>query len=356
MFKKYGVCREQEKDPLWRSRAFAPLIKDQDTLILSGNSNKELAEEVARRLGTTLGKMKSDKFADGENNIQIYDSVRGKDVFVIQPTCPPVQDNLIELLLILSTIRRTSAKKITAVIPYYGFARADRKSSARTPISAADTAKMLEAMGVNRVIFIDLHSSQTQGFFSPTTNVDNLESQLIMVEHMLSQGILKDLSKLVVVSPDAGGVYRAKCFADLIAIKTGPHVGLTMIVKQRIKANEVGTMELIGNVSGNDCIVVDDIIDTAGTLCHAADHLKKKGAAKIYAVATHGLFSANAIETIEKSCLEKVLVTNTIPRRNTSKKIEYISIGVIIAEAIRRIQNHESVSEMFPKLKENKKV
>ncbi len=309
----------------------------------------ELAEEVVERLGTHLGKSQIKRFADGECSIQIYESIRGKDVYIIQPTCNPVNENLLELLLLISTMKRTSARKITAIIPYYGYARADRKMSSRVPISAADVAKMLETMGVDRVMAIDLHSGQIQGFFGPSVPVDNLEAQIVMVDYILNSGLIEDFNNLVIVSPDAGGVYRAKSFAEILINKTNANIGLTMIIKQRIKANEVGKMELVGNVKDQNCIIIDDMIDTAGTLCLAAEELKKHGAKNVYAFATHGLFSGKAIENIEKSSLDKVVVTNTIPFRNKeqSTKIVQLSVGILIAEAIRRIHNNESLSEIF---------
>ena len=320
-------------------------------LIFGGNGNQDLAIEVSERLGTSLAKSQIKRFADGECSIQIYESIRGKDIYIIQPTCYPVNENLVELLLLISTMKRTSARKITAVIPYYGYARADRKMSSRVPISAADVAKMLETMGVDRVMAIDLHSGQIQGFFGPSVPVDNLEAQILMVEYILNSKLVEDYNNLVIVSPDAGGVYRAKSFADILVSKTNANIGLTMIVKQRVKANEIAKMELVGNVKDCECIIIDDMIDTAGTLCLAAEELKKNGAKKVYAFATHGLFSGKAYDNISKSCLEKVVVTNTIPMKKgedlKTEKIVQLSVGVLIAEAIRRIHNNESLSEIF---------
>lgn len=321
-------------------------------LIFSGNGNPELAKEVADHLSLDLGKSQIKRFADGECSIQIFESIRGKDIYIIQPTCTPVNENLVELLLLISTMKRTSANKITVIIPYYGYARADRKMSSRVPISAADVAKMLETMGVDRVMAIDLHSGQIQGFFGPSVPVDNLEAQIIMVEHILKSNLIEDYNNLVIVSPDAGGVYRAKSFADILIRQTNANIGLTLIVKQRVKANEVAKMELVGNVKDCDCIIIDDMIDTAGTLCLAAEELKKNGARKVYAFATHGLFSGKAYDNIENSCLERVVVTNTIPMKTPNigvktDKIVQLSVGVLIAEAIRRIQRNESLSEIF---------
>lgn len=254
---------DNKNNPLYRSKNKKPLDDNGNVLIFSGTSNKELAKEVAECLGHKLGNATIKRFADGECNIQIHESIRGKDIYIIQPTCPPVNESLVELLLLISTFKRTSARKITAIIPYYGYGRADRKMNSRVPISAADTAKMLETMGVDRVMAIDLHAGQIQGFFGPSVPVDNLESQIIMVENLLRSNLVKDFNNLVIVSPDAGGVYRAKSFAEILSNKTSANVGLTMIVKQRIKANEVAKMELVGNVNGQECIIIDDIIDTA---------------------------------------------------------------------------------------------
>lgn len=261
--KTSNLKEDERNDPLYRSRNNIHLGDNDNVLIFSGGSNKDLAQEVAQRLGHSLGKANISRFADGECNIQIFESIRGKDIYIIQPTCPPVNENLVELLLMISTFKRTSANKITAIIPYYGYGRADRKMNSRVPISAADTAKMLETMGVDRVMAVDLHAGQIQGFFGPSVPVDNLESQIIMVESVLNSNLVKDFNNLVIVSPDAGGVYRAKSFAEILSSRSQANVGLTMIVKQRIKANEIAKMELVGNVKDSECIIIDDIIDTA---------------------------------------------------------------------------------------------
>lgn len=261
--KASSLKEEERNDPLFRSRNNIHLGDNGNVLIFSGGSNKDLAQEVAQRLGHQLGKANISRFADGECNIQVFESIRGKDIYIIQPTCPPVNENLVELLLMISTFKRTSANKITAIIPYYGYGRADRKMNSRVPISAADTAKMLETMGVDRVMAVDLHAGQIQGFFGPSVPVDNLESQIIMVESVLNSNLVKDFNNLVIVSPDAGGVYRAKSFAEILSSRAQANVGLTMIVKQRIKANEIAKMELVGNVKDSECIIIDDIIDTA---------------------------------------------------------------------------------------------
>ena len=336
-------------DPLLRSRNCEPLKNSNNVLIFSGSAHKALSEDVAKCLSTNLAKLKTSHFVDGECNIQIIESIRGKEVYIIQPTCPPVNENLVELLLTISAMKRTSASKIAAVIPYYGYARADRKLSSRIPISAADVAKMLEVLGVDRVISVDFHCGQIQGFFGPSVPVDNLEAQILMVDYLMNKQLIKDYNKLIIVSPDAGGVYRAKEFAELLTKKTGANVGITMLVKQRMRPNEVSKMELVGDVKDNDCIIIDDMIDTGGTLSLAAQVLKDNGAKNVYAFATHGLFNGKAVENINKSKLDKVIVTDTIPinQNKKSEKIEYISVAILIAEAIRRIENSESLSEIF---------
>lgn len=320
-------------------------------MIFSGSANIPLAEEVAKGLGTKLSQIQTNRFADGEFDIRIKEKIRGKEIFVIQPTGPPVNENLMELLLMISAMKRSSVTNITAVIPYYGYSRSDRKMMSRVPIAAADVAKLLETLGVDRVIAFDLHSGQIQGFFGPSVPVDNLEAQILLVDYLIGSNLVNDYNKLLIVSPDTGGVYRSKEFADHVNMKTGGNAGITMIVKHRMRPNEVSKMELVGKVAGNDCIIIDDMIDTGGTLSLAAKTLKENGAKNVYAFATHGLFSGKAIDIINSSELDKVIVTNTIPQNPNKKsdKIEYISIGILISEAIRRIHNSESLSEMFSK-------
>ena len=243
--------------------------------------------------------MQVSNFDDGECNVMIQENVRGKDVYIIQPTSPPVNETLMELLLIISTMRRASARKITAVIPYYGYARQDRKMQARVPISAADVARLLESMGVDRVIAVDLHCGQIQGFFGPRVPVDNLDGGTVAVSYFGDM----DLSNPVVVSPDAGGVYRAKQFREALAKKHEVDCGLAMIVKQRVKPGEIGQMDLVGSVEGCDAIIVDDMVDTAGTLCAAAKMLKESGARRVFAFASHGVFSGPAPSRVAASVL-----------------------------------------------------
>lgn len=276
--------------------------------IFAGNSNKLLAKDIASHLGMDLGKITCSKFADGEINVVINENVRGKDVYIIQSTAPPVNETLMELLLMISTMRRASARKITAVIPYYGYARQDRKMQARVPISAADVARLLEAMGVDRVVSVDLHCGQIQGFFGPRVPVDNLDGGTCGVQYFGDM----DLKSPVIVSPDAGGVYRAKRFKEELMRKYDKECGLAMIIKQRIAANEIERMDLVGSVEGSDVIIVDDMIDTAGTLCKAASVLKEHGAVRVFAFATHGLFSGRAPTTIAQSQLTEVVVLDTV--------------------------------------------
>jgi ribose-phosphate pyrophosphokinase len=331
--------KSQEKgiNPMRRAKVFC------------GGSNHKLAEEITEHLGMKLGDITVGRFADGEVNVMVNENVRGQDVYLIQPTCPPnVNESLVELLLMVSTMRRASARRITAVIPYYGYARQDRKMTSRVPISAADVARLLESMGVDRVIAIDLHCGQIQGFFGPRVPVDNLEAAQVGVEYF---GELDPpLQNPVVVSPDAGGVYRAKKFGEALHKRIGTEPGVAMIIKQRKKAGEIARMDLVGSVEGCDAIIVDDMIDSAGTLCKAAENIKKYGARKVYAFASHGLFSGPADERIRNSCMEKVLVVNTVPlpkHMESNEKLVQLSVGQLLANAILRVHARKSVSELF---------
>ncbi|CDI76390.1 phosphoribosylpyrophosphate synthetase, putative [Eimeria praecox] len=338
---------KNHENPLWRSRESQPFTRKLgDALLFTGTANEHLGAAVAERLSTRLGRVSVGRFADGEVNIQFLDSLRGKDVYIIQPTSTPVNDHLMELLLMISTCRRASAKKITAVIPYFGYARQDRKMNSRVPISAADVARMMEAMGVDRVVAVDLHCGQIQGFFGPRVPVDNVEAQIVGLDYFES----KELDKPVVVSPDAGGVYRARKFQEGMVRRGYKDCSIAMLIKRRIKANEVESMDLVGSVEGRDAIIVDDMIDTAGTLVEAARELKKKGARRVYAFATHGLFSGPAIDRIQKSALEEVVITDTIKARpmvTSCKKIKILSISILLADAIRRIHQKESLNDLF---------
>merc|ERR1719242_2740706 len=317
--------------------------------IFSGSANEDLASQIANIMGTQLSKLKIGRYADGEIAIQILENVRGKDVYIVQPTCPPgVNDNLMELILLISTMRRSSAHSITAVLPYYGYARQDRKMRSRVPISAADVARLLEAVGVDRVVAVDLHCGQIQGFFGPETPCDNLDGSVVALPFFASSELGLDPNRTVVVSPDAGGVYRAKQFREGLKAM-GLDAGLAMIIKQRAAAGVIGSMDLVGEVEGCDVIIVDDMIDTAGTLCKAGAELKKRGAKKVYAFATHGLFSGPAIDRINDSCFEKVVVCNTIPMKGKgeSEKIYQLSVAQLLAKAIESIHFRKSISELF---------
>ena len=305
--------------------------------VFAGNSNTGLADEIADRLGVGLGKAEVKKFSDGEISVDIKESVRGLEIYVVQSTCTPTNDNLMELLLMLDAFKRASASSITAVIPYYGYARQDRKVAPRTPISAKLVADLIATAGATRVLCMDLHAGQIQGFFN--VPVDNLYATAVLLDYIKKN--FKD--DLVVVSPDAGGVERARAFAKRL------DAGLAIIDKRRAKANVAEVMHIIGEVDGMSAILLDDMIDTAGTITQGAEALKEHGAKKIYACCTHAVLSGPAIERLEKSPITEVVVTNTIPIRSgaTCSKIKYISVGPIIGEAIKRIHFGESVSSLF---------
>mmetsp|Transcript_25872 Transcript_25872/g.55870 ORF Transcript_25872/g.55870 Transcript_25872/m.55870 type:complete len:493 (-) Transcript_25872:286-1764(-) len=315
--------------------------------LFSGNGNMGLSLEIAKLLGVNLGRATVSSFADGEINVMIHENVRGKDVYIIQPTCPPVNNNLMELLLMVSCLNRASARRVTVVIPYYGYARQDRKMTARVPISAADCARLLESMGVDRVIAVDLHCGQIQGFFGPRVPVDNLEGGIVGIDHFGG----KDLHNPVIVSPDAGGVYRAKKFKEGLAYKYGwEDIGIAMIIKQRARAGTVDQMDLVGDVKDCDCIIVDDMIDTAGTLCKAADVLVAKGARRVFAFASHGLLSGPGNERIANSKLEECVILNTIPstpQRSANEKLVELSVGPLLAQTIFNIHAKRSISALF---------
>eukprot|EP00898_Chlorokybus_atmophyticus_P002078 jgi/Chlat1/2871/Chrsp195S03013 len=315
-------------------------------VVFCGTANQPLGLEIGKALNISLGELLVVRFADGEKSIKINTSVRNRDVFIVQPTSPPVNENLMELFLTVSTMRRASARTITAVIPYYGYARQDRKTQARVPISAADVARLLEASGVDRVISMDLHCGQIQGFFSPRTPVDNLPGSLVAYPYFIKKG----LTDPVVVSPDAGGVERATIFRNGLS-KSGMETGFAMIIKQREVANQVKSMDLVGNVENKDVIIVDDMIDTATTLCKAAKELKDAGARRVFAFATHPVFSNNAMDKIQASVMDEVVVINTIfldpVQLEAHPKIKQLNVGPVLAEAIRRISTNESISAIF---------
>jgi len=303
--------------------------------IFSGNANPRLAQEVCDCLGIPIGKAKISRFSDGEVNVQILESVRGSDVFLIQPTCPPVDENLMELLVMIDALRRASAGRITAVMPYYGYARQDRKVQPRVPITAKLVADLLTAAGADRVLTMDLHAGQIQGFFN--IPVDNLLAMPIFLDYMESQGI----EGLIVVSPDAGGVERARAFAKRF------HLPLAIMDKRRVADNVAEVMHVIGEVRGKRAFILDDMIDTAGTLVRSVEALLEEGAVECLAAATHPVFSGPARDRIESSALKEVVVTNTIPLRTTFSKVRVLSVAPLIAEAIKRIHLGESVSSLF---------
>jgi ribose-phosphate pyrophosphokinase len=306
--------------------------------VFTGNSHPALAREICNHLEKPLGELMIHHFSDGEIHLQIQENVRGEDVFVIQPTCTPVDRNLMELLLILDALKRSSAKRITAVLPYYGYARQDRKDKPRVPISARLVAALLETAGADRVLTLDLHAAQIQGFFD--IPVDHLFSAPVMIEYLRSQQV----SNVTVVSPDAGGVERARAFAKRL------NCPLAIIDKRREEANVAEVMNVVGEVKGRHCMIVDDIIDTAGTLVKGAEALLEKGAASVTACATHAVLSGQAVERIETSLLKEVVVTNSIPLSEPareSNKIKSLSIAKLLAEAIRSIHEETSVSGLF---------
>jgi ribose-phosphate pyrophosphokinase len=309
-------------------------------IIFAGNSNRELAQRVSHELRIDLGKATVGRFSDGEVNVEIIDNVRGSDVFLLQSTCAPTNDNLMELMVMSDAIRRASASRITAVLPYFGYARQDRRPrSARVPISAKMVADMLAVAGVDRVLTVDLHADQIQGFFN--VPVDNVYATPVLIDHALAQ----DYHSPIVVSPDVGGVVRARAVAKLIH-----DTDLAIIDKRRPLANESQVMNVIGDVDGRSCIIVDDIVDTAGTLCQAAEALKNRGAVRVVAYITHAVLSGSAIERISQSALDRLYVTDTIPLSATARdcgRVEQLSLDRLLAEAIRRVSNEESISAMF---------
>jgi ribose-phosphate pyrophosphokinase len=306
--------------------------------LIAGSANPPLAKEISHRAQIRLGDVTIKRFSDGEIFVQIDENVRGSSAFVIQPTCAPVNDNLMELLVLIDALKRASVDSITAVVPYYGYSRQDRKAAPRTPISAKLVADLLQAAGVDRMVALDLHAGQIQGFFD--VPFDNLYGLNVIASQMKQQ--LRD--DVVIVSPDAGGVARARAFAKQL------HANLAIIDKRREKANQSEVMNIIGEVKGCDCIIVDDMVDTAGTLCNSAKALADAGAKRVMAAATHGVLSGPAIERLKASVLEKLVVTDTIPLSDESKRegrIEVVTCAALLAEAIKRIHTGDSVSSLF---------
>ncbi len=309
-----------------------------DFIIFSGNSNPALSKKVCSYLNVALGGEKVKRFSDGEIQIEIDENVRSRDVFVIQSTCSPVNENLVELLLMLDALKRASAASITAVIPYYGYGRQDKKVAPRVPISAKLVADMLTVAGASRIITMDLHAGQIQGFFD--IPVDNLFAAPVLIDHIRNNFN----NDLVIVSPDAGGVERARAFAKRL------NAGLAIIDKRRETPNEAKAMAVVGDVAGKVVVILDDMVDTAGTLVEAAGAIMKNGAREVYAVCTHPVLSGPSIERIEKSPLKALVVTDTIPLKNNArscKKIKVLSISELIGEAIVRSFRGDSVTSLF---------
>lgn len=309
-------------------------------MVFSGNANPELAAKVAAQLHIPLGDIDVNKFSDGEIAVEINENVRGADVFIMQPTCQPTNDNLMELILMIDGMHRASAGRITAVVPYFGYARQDRRvRSTRVPISAKVVADMMVAVGVDRVLTVDLHAEQIQGFFD--VPVDNVYGSPVLQDDITKQGY----ENMIVVSPDIGGVVRARAVAKRLN-----DCDLAIIDKRRPQANEAQVMHIIGEVEGRTCVMVDDMVDTAGTLCKAAEALKKHGAAKVVAYCSHPVLSGKAIENINNSELDELVVTDTIPLQDNAKncpKIRQLTLANLLAESIRRVSNEESISALF---------
>lgn len=308
--------------------------------VFTGNSHPELANEIAKILGVPMGASKVSTFSDGEISVDINETVRGADVFIVQSTCSPVNNNLMELLIMIDAFKRASAGRINAVIPYYGYARQDRKAKSRDPITAKLVADLLTAAGADRVLTMDLHASQIQGYFN--IPVDHLMGAPILAKHFVKKG-LADQDDVVVVSPDLGSVTRARKFADRL------HAPIAIIDKRRPKANVSEIMNIIGEVEGKKCILIDDMIDTAGTIANAANALKDLGATSVYACCTHGVLSGPAFERINNSAIEELVMLNTItlPENVETDKITSLSVAPIFAEAIKRIYDDEPISKLF---------
>jgi ribose-phosphate pyrophosphokinase len=316
-----------------------------NTVLFTGNANPVLAQEMAKHLGVEVGAASVGRFSDGEVTVEIRQNVRARDVFVVQSTCAPTNENLMELLIMVDALKRASARRITAVIPYFGYARQDRRPrSTRVPISAKVVANLLETVGVERVLTMDLHADQIQGFFD--IPVDNIYASPVLLSDLKS----KNYPNLVVVSPDVGGVVRARALAKQLGCD------LAIIDKRRPTANVSEVMHVIGEIEGRNCVIMDDMIDTAGTLVKAAEVLKARGAKSVYAYCTHPVFSGPAVERIANSQIDEVVITNTIPLSDAGKactKIRQLSVAFLFAETIRRISDGESVTSLFAEQNNN---
>jgi ribose-phosphate pyrophosphokinase len=316
-------------------------VTTSDTLaIFAGNANPALAHDIARYLATPLGRAYVGRFSDGEVNIELMENVRERDVFIVQPTCPPANDSLMELLVMVDACRRASAARITAVVPYFGYGRQDRRPRAtRSAITAKLVANMISSAGVNRLLTVDLHADQIQGFFD--IPVDNVYASPVLLGDAWKQGY----RNVVIVSPDVGGVIRARAFAKRL-----DDAELAIIDKRRTRPNESKVMNIIGEVAGKTCVLVDDMVDTAGTLCRAAQALKDEGATKVIAYITHPILSGEAVSRITESALDELVVTDTIPLSEAAKRcgrIRQLSVAALLAETIRRIRDEESVSSLY---------
>ena len=315
------------------------MVDIKTSMIFSGNANKALAKSVAKNLGITLGKASVKTFSDGEISVEIEENVRGQDIYIIQPLCDPVNDNLMELLIMVDALKRSSVERISVVLPYFGYSRQDRRArSARVPITAKVVANMLTSMGVERLLTIDLHADQIQGFFD--IPVDNIYATPLFLADIHKQ----NYQDTIIVSPDVGGVVRARALAKQL------NSDLAIVDKRRPEANVSEVMQIIGDVKDKCCIIVDDICDTAGTLCHAADALKEQGASKVFAYITHPIFSGKADQNINNSTIDGIIVTDTIKptkKINDTAKIRQITVAEMLAETLRRIDNKESVSSLF---------
>ena len=303
--------------------------------IFSGTANPEFAKKISKYLSLPLSECAIKTFSDGEISVQIGESVRGKDVFVIQPTCAPTNSNLMELLILTDALKRSSANSITAVVPYFGYARQDRKAAPRVPISAKLVANMMQTAGINRVVTMDLHAGQIQGFFD--VPVDNLYGSLIFLDYLKE----KNLKNPIIASPDVGGVARARSFAKKLSLD------LVIVDKRREEANKSEVMNIIGDVAGKDVILIDDMIDTAGTIVKAAGAFKEQGAKSVSAFCTHAVLSGPAYERIESGALDGLVVTDTIPLKQESDRIKVISVAPLFGEVIRRVYHDESVNSLF---------
>ena len=310
--------------------------------VFAGNANRALAQRVCDRLELPLGDVLINRFPDGEINVKINDDVRGRDVFIVQPTCPPVNDNLIELLLLIDTVKRASAARITAVIPYYGYARKDRKDEGRVPISAKLVANLITTAGADRVVCVDLHAPQIQGFFD--IPVDHLYSSPVLTGHFKRLG-LADIADGCIVAPDVGGIKQARAYAKLLGLS------LAVVDKRRVSPDQAKAMHVIGEVEGKRCVLVDDMISTGGTIAEAANALRNHGAREVHVCATHAVFCGPAKERLEGAKLASIVVTDTIPQGDaTPKGVTTLSVGDLLGDAILRIHQGRSVSKLFPNL------